>query len=222
MVTSKKGILFTENLEHISRHAIEKYPHVLKDFIVGRHGIYALYSRKKLVYVGLTSDLRSRLSTHLKDRHANSWDEFSVYLTRSETHLRDLEALLIKISEPRDNKKKSRFISSENLIRRFKQAMRDYQDGELNEVIGVRPKRQKRNAFPLEGHFKYSTPLKLTYKGKDYFARVKKNGMIHFNKRDYSSPSTAASAISRHPMNGWLWWRFKQKGKWVLLNTLRK
>jgi hypothetical protein len=32
--------------------------------------------------------LRSRLKQHLKDRHANSWDSFSVYITLENHHLR--------------------------------------------------------------------------------------------------------------------------------------
>jgi type I restriction-modification system DNA methylase subunit len=37
-----------------------------------RHGVYALYRGNRLYYVGLASNLRSRLNTHLRDRHANT------------------------------------------------------------------------------------------------------------------------------------------------------
>ena len=78
---SYKGQLVCQHLEHISRDALETYQRIIKSFVKGRHGIYALYKKDKLYYVGLASNLRNRLKHHLRDRHANRWDRFSVYLT---------------------------------------------------------------------------------------------------------------------------------------------
>jgi hypothetical protein len=57
----------------------------------GRNGVCA-YRKGKLYYSGLASDLRGRLRWHLRDRHAQRWDTFSVYLTIGDKHLRELES----------------------------------------------------------------------------------------------------------------------------------
>jgi hypothetical protein len=64
-----------------------------------RQGVYALYRRKKTYYVGLASNLRSRLVHHLKDRHGDSWDRFSGYFTIGDTHLKELESLNLRIGK---------------------------------------------------------------------------------------------------------------------------
>ncbi len=73
--------LVCQHLENVSRDFLEKYQDTIRDYVRRRHGVYALYRRDKLQYVGLASNLRSRLKAHLKDRHAKSWDRFGIYLT---------------------------------------------------------------------------------------------------------------------------------------------
>ena len=79
----------SQHLENISRDALEKYQNIIRRYVRRRQGVYALYRRKKLYYVGLASNFRSRLARHLKDRHGDSWDRFSVYFTIGDTHLPD-------------------------------------------------------------------------------------------------------------------------------------
>lgn len=95
---SYKGQLVCQHLENISRDALENYQAVIKEFVKGRHGIYALYKKDKLYYVGLASNLRNRLKHHLRDRHAHTWDRFSVYLTIKDEHLKELESLILRIA----------------------------------------------------------------------------------------------------------------------------
>jgi hypothetical protein len=57
--------LVCQHLENISRDGLDK--HQDRAFVRHRHGVYALYKRKKLYYVGLAKDLRWRLKTHLKE-----------------------------------------------------------------------------------------------------------------------------------------------------------
>src|SRR5689334_18970035 len=94
----KKQPLVTEHLENISRDALEAYQETLREHVRRRQGIYALYRRDRLYYVGLASNLRNRLKNHLRDRHAGGWDRFSLYLTRTGDYLRELEALALRIS----------------------------------------------------------------------------------------------------------------------------
>ncbi|MBI4660599.1 MAG: GIY-YIG nuclease family protein [Verrucomicrobia bacterium] len=70
--------LVCQHLENISREALEKHQDIIRNFVRRRQGVYALYRRGRLYYVGLASNLRSRLSHHLKDRHGHSWNRFCV------------------------------------------------------------------------------------------------------------------------------------------------
>ena len=61
--------LVTGQLEKVSWSVLEDYRDVIRDMIRGKSGIYALYNRDKLYYVGLATNLMGRLNQHLKDRH---------------------------------------------------------------------------------------------------------------------------------------------------------
>jgi len=57
----------------------------------------------KLYYVGLAIDLRRRLKQHLKDKHVDSWDRFSIYITIGDHHIKEMESLLLRITRPAGN-----------------------------------------------------------------------------------------------------------------------
>ena len=65
----KREALSHQHLENASRELLAKYPDVVRQFIGGNAGIYALYRRNKLYYVGLAKALRGRLRAHVRDRH---------------------------------------------------------------------------------------------------------------------------------------------------------
>jgi len=134
---SNKGQLVSQHLENISRTALEKYQDILKEFVKGRHGIYALYHKGRLYYVGLASNLRNRLKTHLKDRHAQTWDSFSVYLTINDSHLHELETLTLKIASPKGNKQSGNFINAQDLRPMFRKAVTGAQRKELI-ILGLK------------------------------------------------------------------------------------
>ena len=98
-----KNNLVCQYLENISRTALEKYQDIIRKYVKGRYGVYSLYRKHKLYYVGLASNLRSRLHHHLRDRHAGTWDSFSVYLTVGDQHLHELETLILRIIKPKGN-----------------------------------------------------------------------------------------------------------------------
>src|ERR1051326_7712496 len=134
--------LVCQHLENISRQALARYQDTIRQYVRNRHGVYALYRRGKLYYVGLASNLRSRLSNHLKDRPGQSWDRFSVYLTIGDSHLRELESLLLRIVKTKGNKQKGKFAKSEDLRRRFaRDAKRSWQL-EMQELLGLCATRQ--------------------------------------------------------------------------------
>ena len=124
----KSKRLVLEHLEDISARVLEEYSDAIREFARGRSGVYALYRRDKLYYVGLAANLMSRLKQHLRDQHNGAWDRFSVYLTAHDEHMKELESLLLRISKPPGNTQSGRFMASENqraaLNRRIKEDRR--------------------------------------------------------------------------------------------------
>jgi len=228
---SNKGQLVSQHLENISRTALEKYQNILKEYVKGRHGVYALYSKGHLYYVGLASNLRNRLKTHLTDRHSQTWDSFSVYLTINDSHLHELETLILKIASPKGNKQSGNFINAQNLKPIFKKAVTRAQQKELiklglkKSTVVAKPKikAQKGRKAVLAPYVKNRFEIRFRYKGKLHKATVRQDGSILYKGKAYNSPSTAASEITKRAMNGWATWTYQRApGDWVLLDVLRK
>lgn len=197
--------LVCEYLENISRDLLEKYQAVIRCYVRRRHGVYALYRRGRLYYVGLASNLRSRLGTHLKDRHGDSWDRFSVYLTIGDSHLRELESIILRIVQPKGNKQKGGFPRAEDLQRRLKRDIHASQEMELVGLLGRPAKliQEKNDSGTPAGRrpvlASYITaPLRLRarHKGKILRAVVRRDGRIRFGGTVYDSPSLAGAAQS--------------------------
>lgn len=225
---ARRSTLVTEHLENISRAALERYQRIVRDYVRNRNGIYALYRRGKLYYVGLASNLRARLNSHLRDRHAGSWDRFAVYLTADDRHMKELESLILRIVRPPGNRVVGKFARSENLLRRFSREIKEHALREVAEVLGRRRPRlvirsggksRKAKAKPdLEGCFPRATAIRGVYRGEVIRARVRKDGTIGFDGREYRSVSRAASAARGRPTNGWAFWKVKStSGEWVRL-----
>jgi hypothetical protein len=229
----KRSNFVCQHLENISRDGLEKYQAIIRDFVRRRQGVYALYRKGKLYYVGLASNLRSRLTMHVRDRHKQSWDRFSVYLCIGDTHLRELEALILRIVQPKGNKQKGKLPGSEDLRRRLGRAMREYQREEFSALIGKRSRLrdvdEAKSASPagrqpaLRRYITKPFALRVRFKGKLLRARVRRDGRIRFRGTLYDSPSLAgAAACERKTCNGWKFWEYERaKGDWVLLAELR-
>ena len=235
--------LVCQYLENISRKALEKYQDIVRKYVRGRHGVYALYRKNKLYYVGLASNLRSRLRHHLQDRHAQAWDSFSVYLTIGDQHLRELEALVLRIIDRKGNRKLGKFGNAEDLRRKFRRDFKIAQNIELeqifcSEVISnggaeKKSKKPKKGRELILASFDRRFHMRFRYRGKLYIAHVRRDGSITFAKesaeanrlrgRVFTSPSSAARAVTKREMNGWAVWTYERApGDWVILDELRK
>lgn len=237
--------LVREHLENISRVALEQHQSVIREYVKGKQGVYALYRGEGLKYVGLASNLRSRLQAHLRDRHAQSWDKFSLYLTMDDEHLRELEALVIRIAAPRENRQKATFSKSENLSKHFKRDIQNFYKKQIQEIFGLeefeepnrRPARKKESAgkspppkveklkeLNLGRGGKKWIQIRAEYKGDLYKAIVRSSGLVCFKGKIYSSCSLAAMAITQTTtINGWKFWKYmNSEGQWVYLDHLRK
>ena len=106
----------------------------LKELMKGYAGIYALYRRNTLYYVGLTTNLFGRVSHHLKDRHRNRWDHFVIFRIKKVDYLRDIETLLTRIIETPGNRVKGPVPRDADINRILRQILREHQ----SEIQGIK------------------------------------------------------------------------------------
>lgn len=223
-------------LERISVKVLEKYHQEITNLAKGEHGVYALYKKDRLYYVGLAVDLRRRIKQHLKDKHAGRWNRFSLYLVHIADHIREIETLLLRIADPKGNRHAGRLDGATNLERRLRSMMEAKYRSEVAAIFSDRsgrrrpargptrdkPRAAKKSNRPLRGTIAAGKRIYVTYKGKDYIAQVSRNGGVRFNGVVYDNPSAAGRAITKRPLNGWSFWRFRHEGELVRLNVARK
>ena len=224
----------SQYLESISGTALDKYQRIIREYVRRRHGIYALYRRDRLYYVGLASNLRNRLKHHLKDKHRGKWDRFSVYLTIGDSHLKELESLLLRIVRPTGNSQGGKFAKAQDLKRRLARNLKEYYKREVDIILDRRrgdlDEEAERLAAagddshrPLASLADKRYKLRARFKGKWFHARVRRNGQISYAGRRYDSPSRAATAVRKKPTNGWWFWTYERApGDWVRLRELRR
>jgi hypothetical protein len=143
---AKQKRLVIQHLENISYRVLEEYREVIKEIIKNKAGVYALYRRNKLYYVGLASNLMGRLKAHLKDRHHGSWEKFSVYLTVRDDHMKELESLLLRIVNPSGNRQIGKFANSDNLRSTLNQKMKEKDADQRALLIGGPVARRRRRS----------------------------------------------------------------------------
>lgn len=217
MARRRKPSLVTQFLEDISREALEKHFDVVTRFIGRRNGIYALFRRQKLHYVGLTTDLRWRLKHHLRDRLGDSWDSFSVYLTIGDRHLRELESIIVRIVEPPGNSQLGRFSGAQDIARQFEREISDKQKRERNRLLMREAEEEEvRHLIPR------AISIHARYKGRTIKAKLRRDLSIRWKGQLYGSPSAAAHAVCKRPVNGWWFWHYQRSpGDWARIDDLR-
>lgn len=227
-IRSKSTHLVTQYLEMIPSEAFERYPEVLTSYVNRRHGIYALYRKDKLYYVGLASHLKHRLRQHLKDRHHDKWDHFSAYFTLESDHLKELESLVLRIVSPAGNRVKGKFRRAEKLNRKYRQALRKMSRDEVAYLSGQK-RREPSEDLGSDGdgilaeYGLVQVRLKATFKGKKIRASVKRNGFIRIGAKSFPSPSAAARHVTKKATNGWYFWHYERApGDWVRIREIRR
>jgi len=222
------------HLEKVNSKIFDQNRSLITEMIKGHYGVYALYRREKLYYVGLATDLRKRLGQHLGDRHKGKWTHFSLYILRKSEHLREIETLLLRIADPAGNAMKGKLRRSRNLLPELRALLAGDFKARMDEILGVKKRRVKRvkkrqarggkGELPLKGLLRNGQGIYATYKGKSYRAVVYSNGRIRFGGKMYCSPSGAAQAvIDRGAVNGWAFWMYKGEGGNLLaLGDLRR
>jgi hypothetical protein len=228
---SKKGQLLLQYLEGVSWRTLEAYPAIIKELIRRKGGVYALYRKDKLYYVGLASNLSGRLKAHLKDRHHGRWDRFNVYLTSNDEHMKDLESLILRIASPAGNRVTGKFRRSDNLHMVLNRMMADSDADQRAQLLGGQVARRRRRIKTsrqkgtkgLAGVVERRMSLSATHKGQSYRATLRKDGLINYDGTRYESPTAAAKAVTGRAINGWSFWKYRDKKcVWVPLKHLRK
>jgi len=222
--------LVTEHLERISWNVLEAYPEVVRSMIRRRAGVYALYRKDKLYYVGLATNLMSRLNTHLRDRHRGVWDRFSVYLTVRDEHIKELESLVLRIASPGGNVQSGKFKRSENLYNHLNEQMKN-DDADRRALVlggGVAKRRRKAKVsrasreLPLEGMVDRVIRLRGSRGKWEYSASLRRDGTIRYGSCTFDTPSLAARTAVGRACNGWSFWKYRDKdGAWVPLRNLK-
>ncbi len=222
----KSTHLVSRYLERISVKAFRKYAREIAELTKSSHGVYALYRKDRLYYVGLAVNLRRRIMQHQMDRHGGRWDRFSLYLVRDVAHVKEIESLLLRIADPAGNDRAGHLHSAVDLEHDLRRRVRETQRAELADMFlreeeAVESNERRR---PVERALKglHGKRLYGIYQGKPCKAVIYNNGRIKLEGRFFDSPSAAASAVRKRPTNGWFFWKIRQNGKQVILDELRR
>lgn len=217
MGRKKTPKLVTQYLERISREALERHFDIVRAFMRRRNGVYALFRKGKLYYVGLASDLRGRLKHHLKGQHAERWDAFSVYLTIGDQHMRELESLILRIAEPSGNKQLGKFSGAENILRKFDKAIEAKQRAERDRILGVEAEEDD-----VPHLIPRSIRIRARRKGKLIQAKLRPDLTVRWKGKIYETPSAAGRAVRKKSTNGWAFWYYQRSpGDWIPIDELR-
>lgn len=215
--------LVSHYLEYLHADLLELHQTVLEDFVKGQNGVYALYHGEKLYYVGLATNLRNRLKTHLKDRHAGKWDHFSVYLTTDSDHLKDLESLLLRVLFPSGNKQKGKFQGATNAKRAVERRFDELKATEKSKMFSLASKTKLKEQIGKNAGSEaiVTGAIRAFYKSQVIKGRLRKDGSVQVGGKVFTSLSAAASAITKHPTNGrWFWHVKAASGEWTRIKYL--
>jgi hypothetical protein len=229
----KTRAIIAGHLEKIGAKVFDDFSSVITDIIKGNQGIYALFKKDRLYYVGLARNLKGRIKSHNKDRHHNKWTHFSLYIIRKEDHIKEIESLVLRISYPKGNIVRGKLKQSKDLRPLLKSRLKDEWGKQLDGIIGNknRPagkikkrKIKKTGERHLHGCFPEGKVIYANYKGEEYKAWVYSNGRIKVKGKFFDSPSMAGISVTKKKtMNGWRFWKYKDKsGKLVYIDQLRK
>jgi hypothetical protein len=123
-------------LERISSALFSEYPKELTSLIGTQHGVYALYKKDHLYYVGKATNLRTRIKNHLRDRLAGRWDRFSLYLIHRAEHVKELESLLLRIASPDGNRVAGGLTRASNMRNELKARVGRAKKREIDDLFG--------------------------------------------------------------------------------------
>jgi len=108
----------------------------LRGLMRGYSGLYVLYKRKTLYYIGLANDLFWRLHSHTRDKHRKRWDRFEIYRIARVRYLKDIESLLLRVANPPGNAVAGKFHRDADVTKVLRKIQRQ-QTSTLNRIRKV-------------------------------------------------------------------------------------
>lgn len=224
---AKSKHLVVEHLEAIRADVFEEFQSVITAIVDRRNGIYALYSGDRLYYVGLARNLKARLRAHLRDRHKGLWDRFSVYLTDGDSHMKELESLMLRVIKPIGNRVKGKLKGSKDQLHELTRRIKQEQERKLFGILGkpareARPGPKPKKASGLRGHgVNGAIFLRAFYKGNVYRAILRRDGTVRVGSKRYTSLSAAGVSVTKRGTNGRHFWHVRNaRNEWVRISTL--
>jgi hypothetical protein len=165
----KQPSIITSHLRGIKRALLdgEKRPAFLEflNQTDERRGIYALYDRRgRIHYAGKASDLPRRLDQHLGDKHADSWDQMTLFFVSKSANIPELEGLVVATAKPPGNTQKPRI--GKDMRKSLQKYLKD--DAVLQIKQAIYPERQQKKD-KLSGRI---TPKKLKAVSQSKLASV--------------------------------------------------
>lgn len=223
-------------LERIGQKVFTDFSSVITEIIKRHQGIYALYKKDKLYYIGLASNLKNRIKHHLNDKHKNYWTHFSLYIISKQEHIKEFESVILRIAYPKGNRQKGKLAGSKNIRPLLKKKLNAEWKRKRSEILNTKKpaklKKKTKRKFtktpksdrPLKGVFPGGKVLYAKYKAKEHKAWVNRLGRIRFNGKYYDTPTAAGKAIiTKGAINGWNFWKYKDKsGELRKIADLRK
>jgi len=100
----------------------------LREIMKGYAGIYALYSKNELYYVGLTKNLFGRIRWHLVDRHAKKWDHFIIFRIKRVRYLKDIETLVTRLVDLKGNRQKGKLPPDADINRILQDILKEHKE----------------------------------------------------------------------------------------------
>jgi hypothetical protein len=224
----KRTALVRLHLENVSSELLARHPDIIRKFVGRNSGIYTLYRRDRLYYIGLAKSLSGRLKAHLRDRHKQKWDRFSIFLTVNDEHIKEIEALILRVTLPKGNRLRGNVKASTNMLPHIRKAIREKQSGEMALLLGRKMAARKQRLVTDNGSkalkfFPNGARLRATHKGETFTARLRKDGTVWFKGTKHASLRSAAIAAIGRPVYGWWFWRAERgKNHWVRLSDFKR
>lgn len=132
---SMKGALIKGMTKKLPSEIIDNpvFKRKLKEIMKGFSGIYALYHKENIYYVGLAKNLLNRISWHLKDRHANKWDTFVIFRIKRVNYLKDIETLITHLIDIPANRSKGKVPPDADINRILREILKKH-ESEIKDI----------------------------------------------------------------------------------------
>jgi len=132
-MTRRHRPLVFQYLEHAASSLLAEHGEAIRTHVGGSHGVYALYKRQRLYYVGLADNIFWRLHHHTRNRHRVKWNRFAIYRISRVRFLKDIEALVLRIAKPPGNAVSGNFHPDADVTKALRKIQRN-QARTLNRV----------------------------------------------------------------------------------------